>query len=772
MNTKTRGYVFTILLATILVFLFFGKIIQDPNNYYFSSEGDGFKAYYGAVYHLKYDSSAMRMNGMNYPYGEMIFFTGSQPVVVNTVKFISQHFVDIGNNIVGIINLLMIFSIVLAASFLFLLFYELKVNWIYATIVSVGICMLSPQIARFGGHFSLSWLFWIPLMLYLIYRFHQKPTFLKAGIIATIVFLSGAMHMYFYGFNGFIIGFYLLAQVLNKNPKFGFLKGLLFFFVQFILPFLIFQWMITNHDTVTDRTAFPYGFFAYRGHPIGVLLPAGKPYSFVPRVITVFNHIAWESLSFIGVAALGGFVAGIVVFVKKSFAGKNVLNITDNFVLNVFFWTSFLALLFSFGIPFIFGLEGLLDYLGPFRQLRALARFSWLFYYVLNIVVFYSLYRQVAKNKNSLLWKIVTVLAMVFLFYDGYWNIYMNSRFIQNRKAELEDVDNKMPQNEWVNKINPNDYQAIIPLPYFHVGSENIWVESKYNIQEMTMIASLKTGLPTTGVQLSRTSISQTYKNYSLVSEPFEPYAILNDLPNDKPFLLFINQDYFPDEDEQRLIRSSELIFKNDVVEVRKLPISELKGMRERYISEIKEQYQQAELFEREGLQITDSTSFFILKTFDDQTSEITYSGEGALHYPAQHWKTILDDTLRVDAGSTYKISFWMYDYKKDGFLRTAVELAQRNPESQEVTNYFFSDAHRYIKGFDGEWALIELEIIVNNKNERVTLALRNSVLKNTEFIVDELLVIEAGVDIYDLTGAKHQKNGRNIPVILNPRQL
>ena len=241
MSTKIRGYIFTILLGTAVVFLFFGKIIQDPKNYYFSAKGDGFKAYYGAVYHLKYDSTAMRMNGMNYPYGEMVFFTGSQPLVVNTLKFINRHFIDIDYNIVGIINHLMIFSIVLAAGFLYLLLYELNVNWIYAAIVSVGICMLSPQIARFGGHFSLSWLFWIPLILYLVFRFHQKPTFLKAGIIAVFVFLSGAMHMYFYGFNGFIIGLYMLAQIFYKKQKFGFLKGFLFFFVQFILPFLIFQ---------------------------------------------------------------------------------------------------------------------------------------------------------------------------------------------------------------------------------------------------------------------------------------------------------------------------------------------------------------------------------------------------------------------------------------------------------------------------------------------------------------------------------------------------
>lgn len=767
MNSRIRGYLLTVLLATAIVFLFFGKIISDPNNYYYSADGDGFKAYYGAIFHAEYDTSAMRMDGMNYPYGEMVFFTGSQPMVVNTVKFFSNHFFDIKGNIVGIMNLLMIFSIVLAASFLFLIFYELNINWLYSSVVSVGICMLSPQIARFGGHFSLSWLFWIPLMLYLVLRFYKRPNYLNAGLIALVSFFSGAMHMYFYGFNGFIIGLYLLALLLNKERSFGLMKGFVYFFIQLIFPFLIFQWLIGSYDSVVDRTSYPYGFFAYRGHPAGVLLPSGKPYGFVPEIITVFKHVPWESLSFIGVSALVGFLVGMVVFVRKIVVRKNAFKITDNFVLNTFFWTSFIALLFSFGIPFIFGLEWMVDYVGSFRQLRALARFSWLFYYVLNIVVFYALYRKLVENNKSNLWKVLTVLAVGFLLFDGYWNIYMNSRFIQNRNAEMEDVSNSLPQNEWVSKINPTDYQAILPIPYFHVGSENIWIESKNNMQEITMIASLKTGLPTTAVQLSRTSITQTYKNYALVTEPFEPYALLTDLPVNKPFLLLINGDYSPNEDEQRLIRFSEPVFKNDKVEVKSLSIEALQEMRENYLSEIQQKIRGRVWQEVQGAEVSDSSSAFIVRNFDDQKSDITYNGEGALHYSTGHWKSILNDTLKADAGKKYKVSFWMYDYSKDGYLRTAIELVQRNPETQEVTNYFYSDAHRHIKGFDGKWALIEISIETKNVNECISIVLRNSVLRKKELIVDELLVKEAGVDILEQKNGSLLLNGRRIDKIL-----
>ncbi len=769
MSKKIKGIFLSTIVSVIIIFIFFGKIIQDPSIYYFSAKGDGFKAYYGAMYHLKYDTSSMRMNGMNYPYGEMVFFTGSQPLVVNTVKFISNNFVDISDNIVGIMNLLMIFSIVLAAIFMFLIFYELDVNWIYSAVVTVGICMLSPQIARFGGHFSLSWLFWIPLMIYLVIMFDKKPTFLKAGIIGIITFLAGGMHMYFFGFYGFIIGLYLLAQIVNKNHKFGWLKGILFFAVQYILPFLILQIIISLNDPVTDRTAFPYGFWAYLGHPAGVFLPSGKPYAFVPKVITVLKHVSWESLAFIGVTSLAGFFVGVFSFFRNITRKKNPLIVTDNFLLNTLFWSSFAALLFSFGIPFILGLESLVDKLGTLRQLRALARFSWFFFYMLNIVVFYNIYKKVTQNNTSLKWKIIGLAAFGFLFFDGYWNIYMNSRFIQNRKPEMEDTANLLPQNRWVNKINPNDYQAIIPLPYFHVGSENIWIESKNNMQEITMIASLKTGLATTATQLSRTSISQTYKNYALVTEPFEPLQILEDLPNEKPFLLLFNRKHYPNKDEERLIKAAKLIFQDENIELRKLPIYKLADLSKNYYSDIKTKFGNADLFNRNQYTTTDSVSIFVHKDFNESESEITYEGAGAIQYPAQHWENIFDETIKVKAGKKLKVSFWMYNYKQDGYLRTVIEVTQRNSETKELNNYFYSDAHRHIKGFQGDWALIEFDIETKDNDEQISIALRNSTLTNKTLIVDELLIREAGVDIYYPSNNIQMKNGRKLPFVLQP---
>ena len=77
--------------------------------------------------------------------------------------------------------------------------------------------------------------------------------------------------------------------------------------------------------------------------------------------------------------------------VKKIYrrSWKTLLLVTDNYFLNMVFWASFAALLYSFGLPFILGLEFLVEYLGPLQQIRSIGRFTWLFYFAINLVVFY-----------------------------------------------------------------------------------------------------------------------------------------------------------------------------------------------------------------------------------------------------------------------------------------------------------------------------------------------------------------------------------------------
>ncbi|MCG8501072.1 MAG: hypothetical protein MJB12_11775, partial [Firmicutes bacterium] len=737
------------------IFIFFGKIISDPNNYYFTTEGDGFKAYYGAIYHMQHDTGMTHLEGMNYPFGEMVFFTGSQPFIVNSLKLVSNHFVDLSDHVVGIINMIMILAILAAAIILYLIFSELGLSWRYSSIVAVGICMLSPQIARMGGHFSLSYLFWIPWMIYLLIRYDKKPSWKISLQMALVTFLAAGTHLYFVGFYGFMIGFYWFNYVWKKrNMLKAYFNGFVSFLVQFVLPVVIIQLIISMNDSVVDRTALPYGFFVYKAHPVGILLPSAFPYDFVPRYITVFRHIQWESLAFVGVAGLSAFLYGLFNFIKKA-VGFNVFwKVSDSSILNQLFWASFAALLFSFGIPFILGLEGLADWLGPIRQLRALARFSWVFFYMLNIVLFYWLYKKVLVEKAKPKWIVITVLAVSFLLFDDFCNISNGISRLANRNLMLEDKSNLTKINEWAKSINPDDFQAIFPLPYFHVGSENIWIDSKNGTAELTMNLSLKTGLPTNGVILSRTSIEQTYLNYHLTTEPLNYSNVLDQLPNDKPFLLLINKSAYLNEDEQRIANAATLLYENEKFILERLEVQDIKALPDLYKHEVFTKLTQNEFVKSGECWVSNSNLYVDFSNYE-KIEKIPYKA----------WVTLYDKSLDgVKSGRKFYVSFWVEDYMRDGRMRANIELIQKNKIDNSTTNYFYSDIHRHIKAFDGNKALVEFTFETKTNDEKIILSIRNKVLKNDDTIIHGLLIREEGQFLLTEKSDQYFINSRILP--------
>ena len=399
MEDFRKGHLLTLILSMAVLFLFFGPLLKDPNHVYFSPSGDGLKTYTGAIYHLEHDSTLFRMNSLNYPYGEMAFFTDCQPMIVNPVKILSHIGIDFRPYIVGIINLFMLLSIVLGAFFICLIFLELDVSWWFASIAAVGIAMLSPQIGRLGGHFSLSHILWLPMLIWLLMKFDKNKTYLLSAIIGVVTFFAAGMHMYFFALFGFLFLFYWVNCLYTKQINFRNYQWIIHLFIQLILPLILVKLIAGSNDGITDRTTHPWGFMTYKANPASVLLPLHKPYAQFLMNIKVFRTFDWEAFAFIGLVSLVGFISGIVKMIQRIRKKQSWWKVSDHKLITVFFWASVASLLLSFSIPFNMGLMFLLDYLGPIQQLRALARFSWLFYYLINILVFYGIFSLLKRKQ-------------------------------------------------------------------------------------------------------------------------------------------------------------------------------------------------------------------------------------------------------------------------------------------------------------------------------------------------------------------------------------
>lgn len=743
-SSKKKGLLITFVASVCCIFFFFGTLLKNPNTVYFSASGDGLQAYYGAVYHVKYDTAYWRMNGMNYPYGEQVFFTGCQPFVTNIIKVVSC-FVDVSEYTVGIINCIMLGSIVLSALCVFLIFHFLRIPLFLAVFSAVAIAFLSPQIERMGGHYSLTYQFAIPLFLLLLLKFHEVPSVLKSLFMGLFVFFMAGTHFYFYGFFAIVAALYwAVMYVSDKANLFFTLKHIA---IQLVLPFFAFKVILFFTDFVADRTSQPWGYLSYVSNPAGVFFPFGKPYALFLQELMHPKQPEWEGIAFVGLLAT--LVTVIIVFkiLKNLLILKfqQSLLVTDNFMLNIFFWASISALLLSFGLPFsIKGGEVLFNYAGTLKQMRGVARFAWLFYYAINIIAVYKLHQLIVEKSNAAKYVLLS-FALIVMGCDAYTMAANKQHYYNNAIPELNDDANHLPENKWLNSLDVKKYQAIIALPYIHVGSENVWLYNESGILKDVFILSLKTGLPSTTVMMSRTSLSETYKQIALVQEPYRNLGLLNDLHSTKPFLLIVKKEHI-NANEKHLLNYCKHIAGTSNYEVYELYPTNLKNMQRDTFNTLAQNISKQHFYKADGYYYTDS-----LKTFTTKFPSSLLSSNNYYKGNLRQYNVLFNDVLKTNnKDSVYTLSFWMNDFTHDLYPRSTVELVYTD-KSGKITSTDYFSVGKYAALIDGGKALIEYDFKPLNTQDSLTVTLFNHDVYNDDMKLQlsDLLLMPKGDTLY-----------------------
>jgi len=760
--------------------LFFGNVFSGIGHKYFAINGDGLQNYYNAIYHIKYDSTYSHTQVMNYPYGEHVMFTGNHPLVANSLRFITIHFFDVSNWVVPVINLLMLLSIILGAIFIFLIFKELEVKDYYAILVSVGIVFLSPQLQRFLGHYTLSYLFIIPGIIYFLLRFYKNPSYKWSFGIAFFILILSLFHLYNYAFCAFIsLGFWFFLIVNNKkyrNWKFASSHVIL----QIISPYLLITIWLWLTDNIGDRTHNPWGFIALKSGWEGI-------FNLIPKINILKDHISIRSIPWEGYAPIG-MIASIVFFfifnyfsaipfispnnlallaiiivigfiIRKSLKNsRKIWQLTDNVLLNYFIWIGLAGLIVSFGFPFALSPE-LLNWMGAVKQLRAVGRFAWIFFYIINIAAFYYLWRlQINKYLKS----VILILAVLILYYEAYNNVRSIPQQMNNQIALLDDTENQLPENQWLNSLNSSDYQALISLPYYHIGCENYWREVQCNALYYNFIFAVKTGLPSTSTILSRTSISQTFNILQLFLEHYKTPSIIKDFPSRKPFLLLVmNCESFL-EGEKNLISKAKLLEKQNDFSIYILPFSAIEQIGSNLFEEETSKMNSSRLFDHNSFKTTDSINSISVNSFDDLKTSEAYQGEGAYRGKLKSYNTIFYDNIpNYNPNREYIISFWINGIYSDLYARTSIQIACFDTEEKEYKSDY-TDVFRNLKTLDNNWALVEIPFKLNSSTDKIKVLLRNSdASKNQNIIIDQLMIRPNDCVVYQYNNEVLNVNNR-----------
>ena len=701
-----------------------------------SNGGDALKDFFNTYYHVKYDTSIVQNNSMNYPYGEHYTYTGVQLYVSAPLQILRRCFdLDYSQTVLLWINLIIWCSIILCSLFLYLIFRDLQIPIFYSVISAVFITYLSPQMDRISAHLSLSYSFIIPCTIFLFLRWLRTQKWTYTTGIALLTLFAGLTHPYYTIFIAAIWLPVIVYKLLFDNDSANNRTNVLIHgFIQFAFPVLLFMFLSKIGDTPSDRTAIPYGFEAYKGHISGLLSPVGR--SFWP-----INNIEWESYSFVGFVALLVLVIGTISFVKKLLNKEytKLLQVTNDNYLNILFWTAVALCIFSFGAPFSIFPKYFFNYYGPLSQLRAVGRFLWLMYYVLNIIAIYAIARHLPKMSKKVQIPVLIVAISLYAF-DTY--SFNKRRNCEHQRPLLTDYNNTLPENIWVAGFDNSKYQSILPLPMYSLGTEHIWLDPKADMLEKSFYVALKTGLPLHSIYASRSKIQEAYNNIAFSQSPYLPYEVLDKTDSTRAILIITPTNLNElNENEKRIITYSDSLFSSNGIMFFSIYPSRLQQLQKDFCEQKHNEYLQKRIYERaENIYCDDSTKAFYIENWDSSVTKYAFQGIGSKECKLNKWCTIYNGNNPLQSSDTLEISFMISDYTQDLVGRTTIEVYAIH--NDKTVFYRNTDIFHFLENITNGWGHIKINVPPLDPDSKIKSSLRNKFLKpNQRIYIDNLMI-------------------------------
>lgn len=758
------------LIFGVLMFLTinmkFSTIINNPNTMLLTQGGDGLKNYLTPMLHVKNSTSYNHFDSMNYPYGEHVLFTDNQPLISNILRFINKNITDVSYNTVGVLNYALLLSLLLSGAFLYYFFRRLALPHWYSVAGGIIIVWLSPQIVRYGGHYALGYSSILLCLLYFLLRFEILQGKWSIAIFMLIL-LASMLHFYYFGISAiFLSAFYFIKIIKNRKSIFVYAKHWAF---QVIVPYIIlnFIWLKIG-NAVIDRPQFPYGILHYVTVWEALFFKPGNIlYDLINTYLVKIRRVEeFESRNYIGFIATAFFFVSLIYWI----ATRKVKVIEDNILAKMkdsnfyitSFWASFLLLLFSMGLPYIIpAFEFLLNYSGPIRQFRGLGRFAWLFYYLVNIIAFYTAYQWI----NSIKAPYFRYLVFTILLIIGWREATTNADVLEKPSSLYSALkDTKEDIEQWLPYLDKTKYQAILPIPYYHLGAEYLGKEARGNSLAYSLLPSYYSGIPTMGVMMSRTSWQQTLNSIPLGFELYREPPVLQQLPNQLP-LIAIEYKIWHQETGyayKEILARGKKIHENEAFAIYELPIDVYKNAIITLGQQVKKEFidNRTKLFQVNELMTMDSTKSIVYSNYDNLPNPNAYSGTGALTFSNKEKKVIFEGTIpNVKKGRKYNVLFWL-NIEKGECATTEYFIKELNTQNEQKFFWHHGAIHN-VATIDGKWALIKCTIEPQYEDTRFQIMLQNKQPIPLPITIDELLICPEGTDVFREGTDEIMKNNR-----------
>ncbi len=558
----------SMLLSILLVTYSFSYVVTTPWQILPNINGDGAKNNFTFLYHSVYENGYW-FYGMNYPYGDHIVFTDGIPVL--SVFFALINNVSVATALTSLWWLFGL-SYIVSILFLYLVLIKFKVTPILSVVFSMLIGIFTPQIFGMQGHYGLGFAHIIPMVFYWSVCFYENQKKRYPFYIFLAGLITAFIHPYFGGLVFIWTLFYAIGCFITS-------KDTLKLKINRALPILIsgisillFVGIIMKlTDPIKDRPITPFGMLVYCTTGNQIFTSLNTPFWKYLNEKKIFNDSSegGEGNTYLGLVILTviiiSFVRGIIFKVKKT---ETKLLVGDNRFSSIWLFIAMASLLFGMGVPFVWNLDWIIDYLFMFKQFRTLGRFSWMFYYVITVygvVVISKWYEYFIVKKNYFIGNFIIVLSIGIWGWEANGYVQIIRQSAETAVLNYNTIFSKTEQN-WTDylhehHIDRKDFQAILALPYYHVGTDKFWVgkDGAFGLS-LAIKAALQLKLPITDVNLSRSSWGQAAKQLKLFAGPYSEKTMLHEINANIPFLLMQFEEDSLNMDEKYLLKSSEYI--------------------------------------------------------------------------------------------------------------------------------------------------------------------------------------------------------------------
>ncbi len=561
-----------IVAAACVSYYTLGMMITHADQCLHNMGGDGGKNYYTYLQHALY-GKGMWFTGMNYPYGEHIMFVDAQPALSVTLGFLRKYITLTPGSATAILNLLMAFAFAVAILVVYKILLRFKVAHFWAIIFACCIICTCTQNTRMFGLYGLSYACIIPLIFYWSVNYYDSGRIRYMVYLLLLSCIAMFLHPYHLATALVWSSLYILGYIIvKKQPGKAKLMHLLPVVGVIMVSLLVFKLVSSSTDPVTDRTSYPHGLLSYGVTGDDIFKSPHSPIWLYMQDKGIIKPMPFEESGYpyLGIAPALILCLFVLVFTYKWLRKKRGDDAYKLYGLSpIWIFIAFLALLYSMGVPFVWGLEGLYDYIASFRQFRSLGWFGLIFYYVATIfsaVIMYNILTRYSSAKRYMVVGILFFLPLTLWVFEGY---AIASKFREQTYIAPYNYDffhGKLEQT-WPDLLsekgyNATDFQAVIQMPFYYVGSEKIWLQASNWGMALATKAAYQLALPLVNANMSRSSWSQTFKQVKIAGGPYTFKPLLDDVKDKRPYLLCYFEYDKLNPDEQYLFSLADSIGK------------------------------------------------------------------------------------------------------------------------------------------------------------------------------------------------------------------